>query len=300
MVDRNVGFGKTFAAIGAGIAAAGSGDDVIVFDEDAFGGKTYIESPAPKDGVTVKSSDPEKPYTLKSWLQAPADVTATIQDFIATAGLPQFNNTGVDLTIANFFIFMSGGTIDIRAAGSTFRFNNGIIYAPDRGIAGQTGAGPNIICNYVMVLFAIANGFQRSTGTFTCDNCIGWQSGTNNFSGVDSGNNNATSTQGGAAGLTGDVTGLVEADMAFAYVNSPVGGSKFPLDFRAIESVLAENSSKLENAGILVSGVTTDMNGRTRADPPNIGPTEDFGGFSAAAGLIIHPGMAGGLITLGR
>ena len=283
MTDYPVGFGEASATIAAGRVLAGPGDRVVIGDEDAFGFRVYMENLTPKDGVTFLSDDPEKPYTIIAHQDAPASSTCTVADAYTMAQGGSLTGADVTTTYERCWFMrtsLTGNHVDIRYTGTTtLTFNNCIMVGGNRGYNITSGTAV-VTLNFCIAAW-VGVGFRRAAGTMICNNCIGWQCGDNYF-GLASGRNNASSTTGGTAGVTDDISGIDEDDLAPAYLNSPAGASQFPMfELRAVESVLSGGA--LDGTGWNGTGVTTDINGRVRADPPNVGPTEGFLGFATAA-----------------
>lgn len=288
MADRTVGFGKTYASIAAGLAAAADGDNVIVSAQNANGDYVYFEANLVMGtaNVTLKSDIPGTRFTI--WTVAsspsvkPSAAGTTIRDvnFIkGSRGVDATHTTGV-LTIDRciFFDNASGSVVHLTGAGDMIVNNCMSLFSN----YGYYGAQTNIFtCNFCLSAFAATAGYQTfaAVGTAILNNCLSYFD-TNDFSTLwDGGDTNATSQASGAPG-NNPIYNISKANTKFAYYHLPAGASLFPFwDLRTVDGV----SSVLEDAGTVVSGVTTDIDNRTRDEStPNVGPTEGFIGFAAA------------------
>jgi len=122
----------------------------------------------------------------------------------------------------------------------------------------------------------------------TVRNCIAFGNAGNDFlgQGNSTGNNNAsgdaTAGDGNWSSGSNNQASLGYADIDFLRADSNA------FDFRL------SSDSGLIGDGVAVTGITDDIDGQTRANPPAIGCSEGVT-FGAGGGLLRHPGMNGGL-----
>lgn len=295
MAIITVGFGKTHATMRAAILAASDTDTIEIFEEDAFGGRDYASEGRIEintKGLTLRSDIKGQRNFMSNFVFA-GNFNFTIQDFHFVGGDKRFSpknliNVNVNGTTLIERCVLQSSTeelITVNGTGYICTVNNCILAGGSSGKGFRVLGTGTFTANYVTVLFCKAEAFNRNTpATCIANNCLAYSNG-NDWTGIWTGKNNATTDASGAIG-TNPVNGITKAKAGFAYHFSPASGTFFPNDFRAVDAEMAAGGIK--DAGDPVSGVTEDIDGRTRDTVnPNIGATEGFLGFGAIPDFIL-------------
>lgn len=164
----------------------------------------------------------------------------------------------------------TGGAFDTSWLNGNFFFENCLSIGMPRSPGGAfTVINGTVDFSYCAAVYPRIIGFKRFGGTLTVKNCIAFGLGTGFDAGITQSFN--ISSDGTASG-TGSLLNQTLAQLAFAHDVF----DNHPTDWRIPDS----QSSVAENAGTPISGITLDIDGRTRdATNPNIGPTEGLTGF---------------------
>ncbi len=293
MTDRNVGFGQTHASIALGLAAMVDGDSTVVFAQNVNGDRVYDESglTITVPNATLKSSIVGTKFTIR---QNNANAMDTLTVTVAAAGALNIQDIniirtrqGIDakhtsgtVTVERCQVWNASASAIVHSSGAgNFVVNNSICMWCSNSFAAT--ASTNLTYNYCLSAFCTGKAFITNAvvGTDTSNNCLSYQDNIDWDGTFGAGGNNASTKSSGSSGApgSGNIFDITLANTKFAYYFAPPTTTLFPFwDFRTVDA----QSSVLENAGVVVSGVTDDIDGRTRSvTVPNIGPTEGFLGF---------------------
>lgn len=309
MAILTVGNGKTHATIGAAITAASDTDTIEIFEEDAFGGRVYIdEGRVVVSKELILKSDTKGARNTIVALKIGVNKTITIADFhvVGRAGGSDAaleidsNHTSTTIIVERTVITgQADSLISIGGTGNT-QINNCIFIGGITSAIRTAGTGGTVIVSFATVAFADVGLNDVGTMTNTANNVLTYACKTD-FSGTWGGTNNASTEAIGVPG-SNPVVSITKAQAGFAYHNSPASGTLFPFDFRSIEAEMA--ASGIKDAGAVVGGIDEDIDGRDRDDStPNIGASEGFTGFGSGVppkpdGVVISDPITNGDLTI--
>ena len=292
----SVGYGKDEATVLLGIAAVDDGGVVTVWPADAAGSMVYR-------GTKLLATT--KAYTLQSysagtkfWYVNTSTGTAfqianaasegtIINDMGVIAGPAGigFNLTSSDVILNRCIVLASAPTYGFQCStGGTVTLNNcmaiGCTFAGFYNVSAVTAT-----YNFCLAYYCETGFYIITNGVIT--NCVSVLNETD-FGGIlptETSDNN-TSSDGTAPGAN-PLISVTQASCKFAWPMLPNSASLSGSP--AACYVVDGQGSVLENTGVAVGGVTTDIDNRARADPPNRGPVEGFFSFGYGARILPFP-----------
>lgn len=289
----------THSTIAAAITAMVAGDEVVVYPEDATTNSMHYTQNAtqalPKSGTIRGYSPVDKAIITGDHASNKGEVfqiqtgNTFVEDFVLLGGGNQAEFSSIEST--TFLTtsrvrrcLLTGGAFG--ATGKRLHLINCILMGASLDCARPTfDTG---IFQFCMFLFGRENGLRDlTTGVVTATNCLAYGNAVG-YLGTIGGSNNASSDA--TAPGANSIQNVTRAQAAFArhIVGAVAPNGAFPLDWRMLDG----EGSPLENAGIAISGITDDYNGRTRADPPNIGPVEGLTNYGLVEPLPDTPTLA--------
>jgi len=191
------------------------------------------------------------------------------------------------LNIDNCVISGSSYGIRIMSAVEINLTNSIFIYTSYRDLVYCAGSGVTGNITFCTFMFSNRSSLRLANSNIDVRNCLSFGSVDSAFyqaAGGSSSDYNA-SDDGYAPGLNSRINERYP-DIEFITENA---NDKYPLDWRIA------TTSSLVGQGVAVAGITTDIDGETRADPPAIGASEGISfGSAGGGGLLGHLGMNGG------
>ena len=279
----------TFSTIAAAVAAASAGDQVIVYPRSSFGDRqirtvstitiaadivvetdTIGDKNIIRHDATLPTFDLTSPCTIRDFLVATSETDTSFQASHSSGLVIVERCIGMG-SDGGIFSQFSTGDVTFKNCFAVNSEGDGFVNAASTGI---------VSCQNCAALYSGRAGFRNAGGAtaiFNCDNCVAYRNVVNYdtpFSGTLDGDNNVSDTGSIPTG-TGNLTlqTLDKVRPAFDFITGQ------PWDWRFLD----EAGSVLVDGGTVISGLTLDIDGRTRSvTVPNIGPTEGFAFFGDA------------------